>query len=148
MKIQPRDCLTTLVALLLSLVTLGCRRFTPEEMEARETRYFTSLDRHPPRDMKRHLAVGMTRSEVEGVYRKPPAFSQVRPPGGWPTNEYGRESVFRNVILYQRVHGVQVHRCDVFESFTSFMQLNPNLDFMFFDVDERLIGYHRCYGLD
>jgi hypothetical protein len=124
-----------------STLLVACRTLSPEEIRARQEEYFARADRRVDPKLQKSLRVGMTDAEVQNWYGGKPLASQVRPDSVWPTDSRGPEDVFAYVILYQKLHSVEVWRCDVYWRGSGIFS-TLWADYIFFDEKDKLIGYH------
>lgn len=133
-----------LVVLLVAIV--GCRRFSPEEMKVRYVKFFVFEEKHAPKSLKRQLTPGITRAQAHAFYKHQPMSSHIRPAAGWTTTGSGTNGhIFRAADTYEWLHETNAHRCDVFQSPAghSYLQLLPDIDYLFYDPSDKLIGFHH-----
>lgn len=134
------------ILFLVLLATVSCRTYTPQEMKARYVKFFVFEERHTPKKLRLQLVPGTTREQVYAFYARQPMSSHLRSETGWTAAASGTNAhIFEVIGTYEWLHDQKVQRCDVFESPVghSFMQLLPDIDYVFFDASDKSIGFHH-----
>ncbi len=134
-----------ILLLSLLLTVIGCRSYTPEEMKMRSAKFFIFEERHAPKWLKLHLTPGMTHAQVRALFQREP-ISSYQVENSWATPaDTKKRSTFATVRTFEWLHDKNVQRCDVFQSpaLHSSFQLLPDVDYLFFDEADKLVGFHH-----
>jgi hypothetical protein len=118
--------------IVVQLVCVGCRSSRDPSSE----------------ELARIYHVGMTRADVAELHRKnmfgeEPTKVFTRPAGGWGA---AKDEVYRVDLLltkFERERGLIVQTCEIRDVPRGFMGLGIYWDYIWFDENDRLLGFRR-----
>jgi hypothetical protein len=101
---------------------------------------------------------GMTSREVHALFpdRPEPFVSASRPDGGWQTarsDQYRRGGIYPQIgdeaSAFERSHSITIQACDVYLNPRGFFGMGGfYMDYIFYGMNDRLIGFRRDFTSD
>ena len=90
--------------------------------------------------------IGMTRQDVTARFGEPEA-ATTRPANGWPRRSGGSggDDLGAFAGAFERECGVQVQTSEYYWVNRGFMAMGIYWDYLFFDADDRLLGFYRRF---